>query len=182
MMYAFPEKKGNILPYLRLNINPDGLNEEDYFMKEVIKFYRVNEEYGFMSNFAPYSIKLKGKTWSTSEHYFQAQKFAGTEYESEIRKAKTPMIAATMGRDRSKPLRKDWESVKDSIMRDAVKAKFDQHSEIKQQLIGTGDAKIVEHTSNDSYWGDGGDGSGKNMLGKILMQVRDNYRNNSKTD
>ena len=39
-------------------------------------------------------------------------------------------------------------------------------------LMGTGDAKLVEHTENDDYWGDGGDGSGKNMLGQILMRIR----------
>ena len=39
-------------------------------------------------------------------------------------------------------------------------------------LLATGDAKLVEHTENDDYWGDGGDGRGKNMLGRILMDVR----------
>jgi predicted NAD-dependent protein-ADP-ribosyltransferase YbiA (DUF1768 family) len=39
--------------------------------------------------------------------------------------------------------------------------------------LATADAKIVEHTTNDSYWGDGGDGSGRNMLGQVLMRVRE---------
>ena len=43
-------------------------------------------------------------------------------------------------------------------------------------LLGTGEATLVEHTSNDAYWGDGGDGSGKNMLGQILMKIRDELR------
>ena len=43
-------------------------------------------------------------------------------------------------------------------------------------LLGAGDARIVEHTANDAYWGDGGDGSGKNMLGQILMRVREELR------
>ena len=55
----------------------------------------------------------------------------------------------------------------------AVKAKFTQHIELSNLLISTGNAYIVEHTQNDSYWADGGDGSGKNMLGIILMKVRD---------
>jgi len=50
--------------------------------------------------------------------------------------------------------------------------KFTQHQELKKRLLATGTARLVEHTENDSYWGDGGDGSGKNMLGKILMDVR----------
>lgn len=86
------------------------------------------------------------------------------------------MIAARMGRDRKKPLRKDWESVKVDAMRRAVLAKFTQHAELREELLATGDAKIVEHTDRDDYWGDGGDGSGKNMLGRILMEVREALR------
>lgn len=145
-------------------------------MNAVINFYLVNEDYGDFSNFAAYPITLKRKLWPTSEHYFQAQKFVGTEHEENIRKAKTPMIAARMGRDRKLPLRRDWESVKDSIMQEAVLAKFTQHAELKQKLLDTGDAKLVEHTDNDSYWGDGGDGSGRNMLGQILMEIRNGFR------
>lgn len=57
-------------------------------------------------------------------------------------------------------------------MSKAVRAKFTQHDDIRATLLGSGNAKIVEHTENDSYWGDGGDGSGKNVLGQILMQIR----------
>jgi ribA/ribD-fused uncharacterized protein len=148
-------------------------------MLAVIVFYRTTDEYGCFSNFAPYSIDLQGKTWPTSEHYFQAQKFAGTHHEEAIRLQKSAMIAARMGRDRTKPLRKDWEAVKDDIMREAVRAKFRQRADLAKILLGTGDAFIVEHTENDSYWGDGGDGSGKNMLGTILMEVRQELRNAS---
>ena len=59
-------------------------------------------------------------------------------------------------------------------MRKAALAKFTQHDDLQVLLLSTGDAKLVEHTTNDSYWGDGGDGSGKNMLGRILMEVREN--------
>jgi len=145
-------------------------------MPEVINFYRTTDEYGCFSNFAPYPIHLQGKTWPTSEHYFQAQKFAGTDHEEAIRLQKSAMIAARLARDRTKPLRKEWEAVKDDIMREAVRAKFRQHADLAKVLLGTGDATIVEHTENDSYWGDGGDGSGKNMLGMILMDVRQELR------
>jgi N-glycosidase YbiA len=143
---------------------------------EIIKFYQTNEEYGCFSNFADYPIELKGKIWPTSEHYFQAQKFLGTKYEEEIRKINSPMMAAQLGRDRKKPLRRDWEKVKDSIMRDAVLAKFRQHEDLQEILLATGDAKIIEHTENDRYWGDGGDGKGQNKLGQILMSVRSELR------
>ncbi len=142
----------------------------------VIHFYSVSGEFGCFSNFSPHPVALKGQTWPTSEHYFQAQKFPGAPDEEEIRQAKSPMIAARMGRSRKRPLRQDWESVKDSIMHEAVLAKFTQHADLRGILLATGDATIVEHTKNDSYWGDGGDGSGKNMLGRILVRVRNELR------
>ena len=63
-------------------------------MERVICFYAVGEEYGCFSNYSPHPIRLKGKTWPTSEHYFQAQKFAGTPHGDAIRQARTPKIAA----------------------------------------------------------------------------------------
>ena len=96
-----------------------------------IRFYEVEDEYGWMSNFAPYAIRLKGKMWPTTEHYFQAQKFAGTEHEEEFRRCTSPDAAARMGRSRDLPLRRDWNSVKDEIMLEALRAKFAQHEELK---------------------------------------------------
>jgi ribA/ribD-fused uncharacterized protein len=147
----------------------------------IINFYSVSGEYGCFSNFSPHPVTLKGKTWPTSEHYFQAQKFAGTPDEEEVQQAKSPMIAARMGRSRKRPLRTDWESVKDSIMHEAVLAKFTQHADLRDILLGTGGAPIVEHTKNDAYWGDGGDGRGKNRLGQILMRVREELRAEAKS-
>ncbi len=143
---------------------------------DTIKFYKTDDKYGCFSNFAAYPIQVDGKLWPTSEHYFQAQKFAGTPHEEAIRRTDSPMIAAKMGRDRSKPLRMDWEAVKDEIMLKAVRAKFTQHKDLAKILLNTGSALIVEHTGNDNYWGDGGHGRGKNMLGQILMRVREELK------
>ncbi|WP_246314278.1 NADAR family protein [Paenibacillus foliorum] len=137
-----------------------------------IRFYETNKPYGCFSNFAKYPVTLINKEWVTTEHYFQAQKFVGTEYEEEVRLAITPMEATRLGRDRNKPLRKDWEDCKVQIMREALIAKVEQHPRIKSILLSTGDCTIVEHTTNDAYWGDGGNGQGQNMLGKLLMEIR----------
>ena len=145
-------------------------------MTQVIRFYSVTDEYGAFSNFAPYPITLRGKRWPTSEHFFQAQKFATPRDQEEIRDASTPMLAARMGRDRKRKLRRDWERVKIGVMREAVEAKFRQHEELRTLLLETGDAKLVEHTENDDFWGDGGDGSGRNELGRVLMAVREALR------
>jgi len=141
-----------------------------------IYFYSTRDAYGCFSNFSAHGIQLKGRWWPTSEHYFQAQKFAGTEHEEQVRLAKSPKQAAEIGRDRSRTLRVDWEQVKDDVMREAVLQKFLAHNDIQQTLLSTGDEELVEATTNDYYWGCGTNGTGKNMLGKILMEVRAEIR------
>lgn len=142
-------------------------------MSQVIRFYRVGDARGFLSNFAPSPIRLKGRVWPTVEHYFQAQKYAGTARKAAIRKASWPRLAARMGRDRTHRIRRDWGAVKVGVMRAALVAKFTQHQDLREALLSTGDAELVVHTDRDRFWGDGGDGSGKNMLGRLLMSVRE---------
>jgi N-glycosidase YbiA len=137
-----------------------------------INFYSTRDAYGEFSNFAPFSIKLDGLRWPTSEHYFQAQKFVGKPACEVIRTTKSAMQAAQLAR-RTPGLRSDWDYVRDDIMRRALYAKFTQHEALRALLLGTKNAKLVEHTVNDSYWGDGGDGSGKNRLGVLLMELRE---------
>ena len=139
----------------------------------MIRFYKVKEPYGEFSNFSDFGfLDEDGVYWPTSEHYFQAQKFASKQLREKIRLYHSPLDAALEGRKSNNPLRDDWEQVKDDIMLYAVYQKFSQNSVLKDLLLSTNDLEIVEHTVNDSYWGDGGDGSGKNMLGQILMRVR----------
>lgn len=143
---------------------------------EPIRFYAVTDEHGAFSNFAPFPIVLDGARWPTTEHYFQAQKFEEPAHRAKIRAAKTPEIAARLGRDRSRKIRRDWDSARLGVMRAALAAKFTQHQDLTALLLATGDAPIVEHTENDDFWGDGGDGKGKNWLGKLLVELREKLR------
>jgi len=141
----------------------------------VIRFYRVKEAYGEFSNFARYPVHMDGEIWPTSEHYYQAQKYAGTELEEKVRNAKNAWYAAKFGRELG-PLPEDWEKIKVDIMYEVVLAKFTQHPDLRKLLLDTGDAVLIEHTRQDSFWADGGDGTGENWLGKILMMVREDLR------
>jgi len=129
--------------------------------------------YGEFSNFYKSEITIDGKKFKTTEHYFQAMKYKNNKLHfDKICSTSSPSEAAALGRTRNVPIRKDWENVKDGIMLKALRAKFTQNEILKNLLLSTGDAILVEHTKNDSYWGDGGDDTGLNMLGKLLMQVR----------
>lgn len=143
-----------------------------------IYFYSTREKYGCFSNFSYHGFVLDDLYWPTSEHYFQAQKFINTPHLEQIRLVKTPKEAAKMGRQRTRPLRTDWEQVKDDIMQKAVLCKFSTHADIREILLSTNNEEIVENSPIDFYWGCGSDGSGKNMLGKILMEVREIIRIN----
>jgi N-glycosidase YbiA len=130
-----------------------------------IYFYSTREQpYGCFSNFSPHGFELDGAWWPTSEHYFQAQKFAGTPRAELVRQAPTPKDAATLGRDRTFPMRTDWEGIKDDVMRRAVLRKFETHADIRAILLSTGDEAIVENAPGDYYWGCGVDGSEKTCL------------------
>ena len=139
-----------------------------------IRFYNKDEPYYEFTNFYPAPIDLDGKTWPTTEHYFQAQKFIGTSFPEVIRNFERPRQAFDLSRNPtvSRWRRKDWEDIKINIMRKALLAKFTQHKRLRQLLLSTRDNMLIEHTPYDKFWGDGGDGSGENHLGMILMEIR----------
>lgn len=169
-------------------------------MTSDIRFYEKKDPYYEFSNFyekAPFTID--GKTWPTTEHYFQAAKFDNPEYVELIRTASTPNKAFILGGQKKKggyagkwplnkkdtrtlneviddyahlKIRSDWDTVKLVEMEKALFAKFSQNAGLKKLLLGTGDAIIIEDSPRDSYWGIGKDGKGQNMLGKLLMKVR----------
>lgn len=143
-------------------------------MARPIYFFTRNDPYFELSNFAPYGFEEDGLNWPTVEHYFQAQKFAGAEsaaHRERIRTAHSPKDAKTLGQSRALPLRPDWEAVKEEIMRHALRQKFAQ-PELRALLLGTGRRPLIENSPFDRYWGIGKDGSGRNRLGVLLMELR----------
>ena len=157
-------------PYLRITKQPSASNTQ------TINFYNQRRPFGEFSNFFEAPIVVAGREYATTEHYFQAMKFEGTPWEEHVRTQATAGNSAKEGRRRDLPLRKDWERVKEDVMDVALRAKFTQYAELRELLLATGDRKLVEHTRNDAYWGDGGDGSGHNRLGIALMRLRRHLR------
>ncbi len=111
-----------------------------------ILFYSARERpYGCFSNFSAHGFVLDDVWWPTSEHYFQAQKFVGTLHVEQVRLANSPKEAARLGRQRTFPLRSDWEKVKDGVMLNALLCKFETHADIRTILLSTGDEEIIEN-------------------------------------
>jgi len=140
-------------------------------MLREVKFHDVNDVFGEFSAFAPYPIGLEGKTWPTIEHYFQAHRFDSEKLKEEIRRARSPREAAEIARAQREKQRRDWNRIKVETMRESLAAKFRQHPSLMALLLGTGTSVIREHTLDDDYWGDGGDGCGKNMMAVFVNIV-----------
>ena len=128
-----------------------------------------------MSNFSPYGFEEEGVYWRTVEHYFQAQKFENPEHREKIRNAHSPKQAKDLGQSRAIPIRGDWEQVKEQIMKHALSLKF-TNPKMKELLLSTKKRELIENSPYDCDWGCGRDGGGKNRLGKLLMEVRSELR------
>ena len=137
-----------------------------------IRFYRSTDPYYELTNHSAHSILLDGLSYPTIEHYYQAQKFAGTPYAETIRSAPNPMLARRMGRSNEHPIRPDWDEVKEEVMFRATLAKFESHADARASLLATGDEELVEASPHDAYWGSGPGDRGQNRYGQIVMQVR----------
>jgi len=112
-------------------------------------------------------------TWPTVEHYYQALKFPEEpDWQELIRRASTPAKAKKMGRDRAHPVRGDWETIKDRVMKKALLAKFRQNLGILSMLQGTENKPLIDVSPTDLYWGAGRTGKGQNRLGALLGEVR----------
>ena len=144
-----------------------------------IRFYKIPDPWGLFSNFTRHTLLIDGLHWPSTEHYFQAQKFIKTDpkWADMIRVTEKCGVAANMGRDRNHPLQKGWDEISYHVMNVALFAKFTQHLDCKAVLLGSGDRHLIEDTGqgrdDDHIWGDGSTGTGKNLLGKGLMRVRE---------
>jgi ribA/ribD-fused uncharacterized protein len=160
-----------------LEADKDTIDRAYSFSKTIDSF---EGSYEFLSNFYEAPVKWQGITYPTSEHAFQAAKVINPVTRMQIAAAPTPGKAKRMGR--KVELRADWEQVKENIMYEIIKSKFTQNTYCLLALLATGDADLVEGNDwHDNEWGDCDcpncqNIEGKNKLGKILMRVREELR------
>lgn len=150
---------------------------ELHHVEEAVRFYHSDQPWGELSNFSRHAVFIDSRVWPTVEHFYQAQKFAGTDLEERIRRCQTPMLAKIRATELSEAHRRPgWDDIKERVMLEGLRAKFTQHPDLAERLLSSGDRLLVEHTRNDVYWGDGGDGHGANRLGHLLMEIRAELR------
>jgi ribA/ribD-fused uncharacterized protein len=144
--------------------------------KEVID--RFAGDYRFLSNFYPAEVLLDGIIYRTVEHAYQAAKTEDEGERRKIRKAQRAAEAKSLGGQVK--MRPGFENAKIQVMYNLLEQKFSK-GELRQKLLDTGNAKLVEGNDwNDKFWGSV-DGVGKNWLGRLLMEIRSNLQSKGAT-
>jgi len=153
---------------------------KDLIMNE-IHFYRASEKpYGAFSNLYRREILFEGEVFATSEHAYQAGKARKPAVKKWLMEAPSPSLLAMAAHGLYYwDVAPGWSASKFDRMRDVLRQKFTQHPDLRELLLATGDARLIESTTVDNevnrLWGEV-NGVGRNMLGELLMEIRNELR------
>lgn len=149
--------------------------------EQEIRFYRASEKpYGAFSNLYRRAIEFEGESFATSEHAYQAGKARKPEVKAWLMSAPSPALLAMAAHGLYYwDVAPGWSRTKFDRMKRVLRAKFTQHADLRCMLLATGTARLVESATIDNevnrLWGEV-NGVGRNMLGELLMQLRDELR------
>ena len=127
-------------------------------------------DHAFLSNVFPSETAYEGVIYPTAEHAYQAAKTEAPAGRKMIKGLDSPGKAKRAGLKVT--IRPGWDGIKLGIMKQVVRDKFQRHPDLRDRLVATGSAPLVEENDwGDTYWGVSA-GGGANHLGRILMAVR----------
>ncbi|KAF8896055.1 hypothetical protein BD779DRAFT_1667921 [Infundibulicybe gibba] len=147
--------------------------------RQCILFYHKHDPYYGFTNFSAHPVTYKGKRYPTSEHLFQSFKFQAHRpgLAEHIRTcSERPSVAFSEARRFQPEVRPDWKDVNIQKMDETLWLKFTQNHDLRAELLGTGDAELIEDSDKDAFWGVGADRKGRNELGKALERLRTKLR------
>lgn len=146
-------------------------------MSEEIRFYRASGRYGFLSSLFAEAVTFEGRVFPAAEYAYQFGKPTSPNVAEWLMGAPTPSLCAQAAHALFVwQVKSDWATIKVPRMRAVQMAKFTQHAYLRNALIETGDAVLMEESTMDAFWGIGKKGAGRNMLGLLLMEIRDELR------
>lgn len=161
------------------------IETKTYEMQSVAHFLYAREKFGGFGNpSSGYPIIVNGTKIDSTETYYQAMRFPHLpEFQAEIIATGKGIPAKRKAYERINESRSDWDEVKVSIMRHALRLKLMWNRPKMLALFdASGEMPIVEHSFRDTFWGtmvdDHGRLVGKNVLGRLLMELRTEVRVN----
>lgn len=159
-----------------VNMYPSSNLHLNYETEDNVYFFTVAHE--VFNNFSAHSIEIWGYSFPTVEHAFQWKKFESTNKSlaDKILKAKSPWAVKQLSNN-GENRRIDWPEVKLAIMEELLREKIRQHVDVRDVLISTGEKKIIENSPVDDFWGIGPHGDGENHVGKLLLKIREELKN-----
>lgn len=138
----------------------------------MIRFNSRTLGYQWLSNFHPSPVCLDNEIYPTVEHAYQAAKTSDEKLRTQIRNAATPQMAKQLGA--SLTLRINWHAVKERVMQKLLDQKFWDHDDLRRKLRATGVQPLIHYCPwGDTYWGVNAFEQGKNILGEMIMEIRD---------
>ena len=161
---------------------------ESYPQEQCVCIRKVSEEWGIFSNFASTPLVVGGVEFKSSEELFQLMKFKDCEILDRIRNNITRegkvcyQIKKTVKSYEKEHRRDDWGTMVIDAMKFCLQTKYEQSEEFRRKLEATRGHYIVEDQTslpkrNPDAWGVkpcGTEFSGPNLLGRLLMELRDN--------
>lgn len=177
-------KERKVAPFIR-EYYPEYYIWCEYRAKDCIPFSKVQDEWGILGNFYPTPLLVNGVEFCNSEQLFQMMKFKDKETLFAIYTKKgLPMKWAAKSGEKKGLCRDDWGKLIVDCMKFCLQTKFEQSEDFRNTLEATKGKIIVEdQTSNRKKsadtWGCklvNGHYEGSNLLGRLLMELRDNGR------
>lgn len=169
----------SVAPFIK-EYYPEYYSVETYPVKDCVKIRKVSEEWGVFCNFARTPIKLEGRTFKTSEQLFQLMKFKDEEAVKAVHAANNPKMTAKHWEKTHR--RADWGQMIVDAMKFCLQMKYQQSQDFRDALEESKGKYIVEDQTTfrklqPDTWGVkpvGDDFVGPNLLGRLLMELRDN--------
>ena len=141
--------------------------------KTQVFFYE--HEFYVLSNYSSFAIYWKDRLYPTSEHAYHPEKFEDEALKGHIRLALSAHDSQKLAQANKHKYRSNWEEIKLGVMKEILKAKADQHPYVKKKLLETGTREIIEDSWRDDFWGWGENKNGANHMGKLWMELRDEF-------
>ncbi|HXK40385.1 MAG TPA: NADAR family protein [Candidatus Paceibacterota bacterium] len=134
----------------------------------------------YLTPHSPHTVLYEDVLYPTVEHAYHCLRYTDPVIIEEIKTASTPLRAWEISQRHKGTQRPGFSAKKVAIMKELSRAKYEQHEDVREALMGSGDLRIVKHITDgppaDGFWDDGKDGTGRNHIGEIWMELRSELR------